>query len=96
MLKVTITDLDNGEVHLDEEMNSIVLMGERKDGKMAEVIMRTSIIEIAAMLSSGSKVKEAMMLATAMNKILHHHLGEEEDSLLNSILGGIGNEENLQ
>ena len=80
--------MKDGEQIADEYMKNVVLLGESDDGIVEEMIMHTSIMDMAGMIASSSKVKRAAMLANAMMKIRESMTMDSESNLLEQILGG--------
>ena len=66
-LVITGIDTDTGrsEVLSDEEMKSIQFLGETTDGQLCEIIVNTSLMDIANMFMNSDKVMPAVMLASA-------------------------------
>ena len=90
--KTVITSIDNetGEEKelLNEEYNSIVLLADEGE-KIAEVIMNTNILNIAAMISSSRKIKMAAKLFNAMMSMRDDIMSGFEDQLSEMLEGGL-------
>lgn len=96
MLRVTVERIDeSGEVVDQKEalLKNLILLGEYEgeDERLTELGCNVSISLVAQMILTGHMTSKALILANAMKKIRETETAESESSLLDAILGGMGN-----
>lgn len=88
--RVRITSIDPAtkeeEELLDDEYAGLTLCADCGDGRMAEVIMHDTIMELAMRLAQGKKTRDAVRLANVLMAI-HDEKNNAEDALLRAIMG---------
>lgn len=92
---VVITEVDAKtnaliETHLDTNYKSVALVANSVDDEhMAELILNDSVIGIATKLLQAKKMKEAVLLSSAMLEFLSGKTAEEKllDSFMNDTMG---------
>lgn len=71
---------------LDDTYTGLLLCGNCGDGKMAEVILHDTILDIATRLAQGSKTKIAVRLANVMMAMKQDLAESAEAKLLRAIM----------
>ena len=93
---VVITEVDAKtnaliETHLDTNYKNVSLIADSVDGNiMTEVILNDNLIGIATKLLQATKMKEAVLLASEMVKILSGKTAEGKlfNAFKNDMMGG--------
>ena len=90
--KTIVISIDNetGEEkeELNDEYNGIVILGD-KGKSMAEVIMNMTILNMAEMISSSSKMKMAAKLSNVMMSMKDDIMSGFENQLSEMLKGGL-------
>lgn len=88
---ITEVNVETGEEieQLNDEYSGLTLMADNLDRESsAEVIIHDTIMNIAAKMCSGVKIKHAVRLANLMLR-MEQDKNEEMEDMLMSMLGGI-------
>lgn len=83
-----VTDAENTKEVAREQMQGLCLVGDCED-RMCEIVLNENLMNIAAMLSAGSKTKHAVRLSTLIENMKRSDANEqaaEYEDLLTSLL----------
>lgn len=93
-VKVTIEDPDTGEerVIINDKYRNIAYLAEDygNKSKVAEVLVHTSISNLALDIAGSEKFKEATKLATVFGRVINGMRNSAEDSLISQIEESMG------
>ncbi len=81
--------IDEGE----EDLSKIIVLGlDRSEKHSCEIILNSSLADIAALIAGTDKVKTGAKLATILMEAENDHTAMLESALMDAIQGGIADE----
>lgn len=89
--RVQVTEIDPADGTqkdiMDERFTGFALTADCGDGRCCEAIVNDRLVDIAARIASGEKIKSAARLAAVMMKVKDHlDASEAEDALMRAIM----------
>ena len=86
---ITKVDDDKVEVIVNEDLDSIMLLGETLDDKAAEILVNLSTMDMASLIAGSKEVYKAAKIGCVLRDLHEKKAPKLEDDLLDQIVGGL-------